>query len=739
MASLRELVTGSDSCSAADGAGPSNALGSLVDGLLGGAKTQERVQELPSLLPVHRPPGIHHPHHGDPIMAAARGHELQIPGLHHHPPGVEDDVERFLQMERAHHGGAVPPGAEFREFEEIYRQQVEHQPMEHAHRMQALHSTFASFLHAGSASGPSTFQAPLLPDMGLSVAEQCRVRDRTTIMARHVFADRGDEFADAQVNSLLSSLHINPHALPADAEHRGAAWEGIWHGQHPREPSASEATAADGSFAAGMAPLPASWVNDFRAQEQKANPWVEEFDTGTPWVQEFASAQEALTTAGSSKEMGEAEAMLHTRRLAQTLAADKSDKFQNSNFLKFVSKMSNGELVVEGNGVVERSPGQMGEAWAQEFGAAADAAEMERVWADGNVGAGGQGNMWANSFLGEEVQGDDYFDNWIEQFSQEGGPKPNAFGDDWLEEYQSQMSRLNVDDFPEGTQEYKFSEANPFMEDPDPLARGRELFRSGVLTEAALALEAAVMRDEYSVEAWRLLGTVHAENDDDKQAIAAMLRALKADPENMDVLLSLGVSHTNELDQEQALGHLRKWLMNHPVHGAVAQSMVPPGGVPSLAETVQMFERAMEVTPGEADLPSALGVLHTLSRDYNSAVEAFRRGLEIQPSDYSLWNKLGATLANSSRSGEAISAYRRALDLKPNYLRAWVNMGISYANLANYAESAKYYIQALELNPHKDSSVWNYLKTSLLCSGRTDLLSALEARDLVALRSALAV
>ena len=39
----------------------------------------------------------------------------------------------------------------------------------------------------------------------------------------------------------------------------------------------------------------------------------------------------------------------------------------------------------------------------------------------------------------------------------------------------------------------------------------------GVLTEAALCLEAAVQRDPGSVEAWRLLGTVHAENDDDKQ------------------------------------------------------------------------------------------------------------------------------------------------------------------------------------------------------------------------------
>ena len=44
-----------------------------------------------------------------------------------------------------------------------------------------------------------------------------------------------------------------------------------------------------------------------------------------------------------------------------------------------------------------------------------------------------------------------------------------------------------------------------------------------------------VQRNEGNVDAWRLLGTVHAENDDDTQAIAAMARALKADPTNAEV------------------------------------------------------------------------------------------------------------------------------------------------------------------------------------------------------------
>ena len=50
--------------------------------------------------------------------------------------------------------------------------------------------------------------------------------------------------------------------------------------------------------------------------------------------------------------------------------------------------------------------------------------------------------------------------------------------------------------------------------------QGKELFRRGVLSEAVLALEAEVQRSPRSVEAWRLLGTVHAENDDDTQVSA---------------------------------------------------------------------------------------------------------------------------------------------------------------------------------------------------------------------------
>jgi peroxin-5 len=92
---------------------------------------------------------------------------------------------------------------------------------------------------------------------------------------------------------------------------------------------------------------------------------------------------------------------------------------------------------------------------------------------------------------------------------------------------------------------YVFSDMNPYVGHPNPMQEVQELFRKGLLSEAVLALEAEVLKNPDNAEGWRLLGVTHAENDDDQQAIAAMMRAQEADPTNLEVLLALGVSHTN--------------------------------------------------------------------------------------------------------------------------------------------------------------------------------------------------
>lgn len=53
------------------------------------------------------------------------------------------------------------------------------------------------------------------------------------------------------------------------------------------------------------------------------------------------------------------------------------------------------------------------------------------------------------------------------------------------------------------------------------------------------------------------------------------------DPENLDALLALGVSHTNELEQSHALNHLRSWMAQHPEYSKHARAQPDQTDVPT--------------------------------------------------------------------------------------------------------------------------------------------------------------
>ena len=275
--------------------------------------------------------------------------------------------------------------------------------------------------------------------------------------------------------------------------------------------------------------------------------------------------------------------------------------------------------------------------------------------------------------------------------------------------------------------EYVFHGENPFAESANPYQEGVALYGAGKLNEAVLALEAALKSNPGDSNCWRLLGTCYAENDDDVAAIVPLMRAVEADPSNLEALLELGVSFTNELADHEALRYLHSWLVHHPDFKNV------PGDLPvDAAHVREMFLRASEFAPKDPDVWAVLGVLYNLSREYDLAIDAFERACQLDPTNYSLFNKLGATYANSAHpegAKNAIKAYRRALELKPNYVRSWANMGISFANQNSYANAAKYYLKALSLNEKADH-LWGYLRFTFSCMGRPDLVQKSDARNL---------
>ncbi|KAK9917532.1 hypothetical protein WJX75_005407 [Coccomyxa subellipsoidea] len=764
---MRELVNGSDACTPSDGgAGPSNALSSFTNSLLGrSSKQQERLRDLPGVHGLAEAAPWSHAG-GNSVeaaaQAAAEGDFLAVPGASRSAFGTGDVDEFLAGMGPRSAAGAGPLPQDFAQFEAIYQSGRPDRPLGAPMPGPGLPG-LSPFLHAflASAKVQGAFQPLPSPRLQLTQLDQCRIRDRSTIMARHLFADRGDVFADEQVGRLLHSLNINPRSLPGRPD--AAAWDSIFQeGASRFRPPLAADVAANAQL--GHAAGPANgWVDDFAKLQMNGGiahePWALDFaqqqqqhqqqqqqqqppgrtaswnqiwnDTAGPsneWATEFGKAEAATAEArAGARAQNSGNALEQTKALADTLASDKDGKFANSKFLQFISKMSRGEIILEGNEAKQVSAESA--AWASEFAdkqEASKAADFEDIWKHyGELQENPAG--WADEFGGAPGASSD----WADQFAEQMVPKEEVAG--WLNDWEARAARAQEAMANAGTVEYKMSQDNAFLQDPQSFAKGKALFQSGLLSEAVLALEAEVQRRPDNVEAWRLLGTVHAENDDDQQAIAALNKALAADPHNAEVLLSLGVSYTNELDQGRALGYLSSWLAQQPsLAKLLASAGHPQDSSQRLPHALGVFQQAAQQEPGNADVQVALGVLHSLARQYERAGEAFRAALALRPRDYSLWNKLGATLANSTHSHEAIAAYQKALDLKPNYMRAWTNMGIAQANVGNYEQSARFYVRALGLNP-RAGSVWGYLRTSLACASRMDLMQYVHESDLESL------
>ncbi|KAK6947170.1 Tetratricopeptide repeat 1 [Dillenia turbinata] len=804
---MRDLVTGGAACAVPGSSSSSNPVAALASALIGSSSktTQERLKELPTSIPTSSDrqyypeaptlPGSEFDqehylqpsaqgsdflhgfraadrgqfadvwdeiHHGQPPHLQGRASQSHLPKFEHAFHQVNSQLQptldgitpddhklspRFFVKDLtwlSNHLFVVVPSFLSLGIE-VHYESTNPSPSVTGPPQRVLSNFLHSFLD--SSRGGIPFHPAPLPGLGLSEVDKQCIRDRTSIMARHMFADKSDEFTNAQVDALLCSLDIdNSVQAKGHIPGRFSELEDYWN-------------ESQGSRQAGH--LPANgWVTEFdqhRAQQGDPELWALSFERQhgvNGWASEFEREQSQMAQLGQTRgaNISDFAAMEQTRMLAHTLAQNNDPKFQNSKFLQFVSKMSRGELIIDDNQVKPSTSGDWaaeyqheyngGLSWADEFGHTKASANLALRWEFNHSLSHGP-DRWVNEFSAEHKQPNLVEDQWVDEFSKlhiqdwadEFGHQvgEGAFGnestDNWASAYDEYLNEQMATKQQSGGSRgvYVFSEMNPYVGHPNPLKEGQELFRKGLLSEAVLALEAEVIKNPDNAEGWRLLGIAHAENDDDQQAIASMMKAQEVDPTNLEVLLALGVSHTNELEQAAALKYLYSWLLHHPKYGTLAPRELSESL--HYADVARLFDQAAQMSPEDADVHIVLGVLYNLSREYDKAISSFQTALKLRPNDYSLWNKLGATQANSIQSADAILAYQQALDLKPNYVRAWANMGISYANQGMYEESVRYYVRALAMNPKADNA-WQYLRISLSCASRNDMFEACDSRNL---------
>ncbi|XP_076009233.1 PEX5-related protein [Genypterus blacodes] len=326
----------------------------------------------------------------------------------------------------------------------------------------------------------------------------------------------------------------------------------------------------------------------------------------------------------------------------------------------------------------------------------------------------------------------------------------------WLTENEQTQIPSSVSPHEKG---YYFHTDNPYKDSPNAFEEGLKKSREGDLPNAVLMLEAAVLQDPQDSEAWQVLGTTQAENENEQAAIVSLQRCLELHPNNQTALMALAVSLTNTGMRQDACEALLRWLRHNPKYKHLLKGkphlMASPNSQRRMSHAANMsrheslqpdvkelFLEAVQQNSDsvDPDVQTGLGVLYNVSGEFNKAVDAFNTALSVRPEDYLLWNRLGATLANGDRSEEAVEAYTRALELQPGFIRSRYNLGISCINLGAHREAASNFLTALSLQRKSRSrqqshqvmsgNIWAALRVALSMMDQPELFQAANIGDL---------
>ncbi|KAK6177753.1 hypothetical protein SNE40_015794 [Patella caerulea] len=466
------------------------------------------------------------------------------------------------------------------------------------------------------------------------------------------------------------------------------------------------------------APPDIKWAEEY-LEHTDAKHWAEDYNKeildDTKWIDEY----QTHTARDGNLE----------KTATEILNGLDDPKFSNSQFVKFVKRIENGEIKVEDNQVIEQSSNETSVKWADQFTQQQEAKSLVDKWEEEFK------DFSANQ--GQDANDVDFWDklqkHWLEA-------EQDDIGHPWLSEFERS----------EPYQNYTFETENPLLDHPNPFEGGLEKLREGDIPNAVLLFEAAVQKDETHVQAWQYLGTTQAENEQEPAAIAALKKCTSLEPGNLVAWMGLAVSYTNESLGTYASHALKTWLKRNPRYSHLVPGQIDDKPITSSFMSSSEYEEVKELylqaarlsSQGEidADVQSGLGVLFNLSGEYDKAVDCFSAALQIRPKDALLWNKLGATLANGNRSEDAVDAYHNALQLSPGFIRSRYNLGIACINLGAHKEAVEHFLTALNMQQQSSgptgaqavmsNNIWSTLRMTLSLMGRPDLYDVCDKNDL---------
>jgi len=119
-----------------------------------------------------------------------------------------------------------------------------------------------------------------------------------------------------------------------------------------------------------------------------------------------------------------------------------------------------------------------------------------------------------------------------------------------------------------------------------------------------------------------------------------------------------------------------------------------------------MAHRAIETDKYCPESACIVGNYYSMKGDHERAIMYFRRALKLDRNYLSAWTLMGHEYVELQNISAAIEAYRRAVDVSPRDYRAWYGLGQTYELLKMPYFALYYFRRATQLRP-EDARMWS--------------------------------
>jgi tetratricopeptide (TPR) repeat protein len=201
-------------------------------------------------------------------------------------------------------------------------------------------------------------------------------------------------------------------------------------------------------------------------------------------------------------------------------------------------------------------------------------------------------------------------------------------------------------------------------------------------------------------------------------AVRAYERGLEVEPQNVELLNSLGFALFQQGKSQEAVDALEKALEVDPKHWKSHNNMALASiDIGELEMAEAHYRESLAIKPQPA-IYNDLGFVLEREGLTDEAAEMYRKSLELDPASVAAHYNLAAALARSGQFAEAESHFRAALENNTN-TQAYTGLGIVLGQQGRMDEAIASLNEAVKADPH-NTAAYDQLGAILVQQGKLE-------------------